>query len=109
MAMNWPRPYDTAPARNASAIRNSEEVSSTPMSADELNSVRAIVLAKISTTSIASATFSSTMTARSTALTQRGTLHRYSAALGSAIPRVGVTALKSIHASSFHVCVRSGD
>ncbi len=50
--------------------RNSVEVSSTPISADELNSVRTIVLVKISSTSSASMTFSRTMTALSIACSQ---------------------------------------
>ncbi len=80
MAMNWPRLYAIAPPRNASVIRNSGDVSSTPISADELNSVRTIVLANTMSTWIASVTLSRTSAAESIAFSHAGTPCSYAGA-----------------------------
>src|SRR5688572_33465150 len=83
--------------------RKSVDVSSTPISADELNSVRAIVFAKISSTSTASIALSNASTAASIAASQRGPVQGVGRSAAAATPAAG-DGLVSI--SALAACVR---
>src|SRR4029453_7997083 len=72
MAMNCPRPYDTAPPRNARFTRNSGDTSSTHIMADVLKTERDMVLVNTRITSAASITLRMAMTTVSIACSQRG-------------------------------------
>ena len=73
-------------------IRNSGEVSSTPIIDEEWKNVRTIVLTNTRITWITSATFSSASTAVSTALSQPGTPCGYAGALApSGVSVAGAT------------------